>query len=232
MDPVPDNNEAIYVRDKDKGQPYNIVEMLMKHETFADSLKGNLAYMAASYMKNAAISMLNDRLKEYAEKPESPFLQASASFGPYLLSRSVDAFEMGILPKDGQAEAAVTAVLTEVRRAAEFGFTPTEYNRFKANYLSNLDKQYSNKDKRYNRQFVTSLRAALPEQRAYPQHRLHLSDHEAGGAHAAYRRCNMVMKELVCPYRHQSGGAELQQREGGSRLSYRGGTEACYRCRT
>ena len=32
-------------------------------------------------MKNAAISMLNDRLREYAEKPESPFLQASAGDG-------------------------------------------------------------------------------------------------------------------------------------------------------
>ena len=41
------------------------------------------------------------------------------------------------------------------RRAAEFGFTPTEYNRFKESYLSGLDKQYSNKDKRYNSQFFS-----------------------------------------------------------------------------
>ena len=153
--PVPDNNEAIYVIDKDKEQRYNLVELMMKTEAFPDSLKGTLAYLAADYVKDAAVSMLNDRLREYAEKPESPFLQASASFGPYLLSRTVDAFDMGVLPKDGQTDAAVTAVLTEARRAAEFGFTPTEYSRFKANYLSNLEKQYSNKDKRYNSQFVT-----------------------------------------------------------------------------
>ena len=156
QEPVPDNNEAIYVIDKDKEQPYNIVDVLMKHEAFPDSLKVSMAYLVANYVKDAAISMLNDRLKEYAEKPESPFLQASVSDGNYLLSRGVDAFEMGILPKDGQAEAAVTAVLTEARRAAEFGFAATEYNRYKANYTSSLEKQYSNKDKRYNRQFVTS----------------------------------------------------------------------------
>jgi zinc protease len=51
-------------------------------------------------------------------------------------------------------EAAVTTVLAEARRAAEFGFTATEYNRYKADYLSLLEKQYSNKDKRFNRQFV------------------------------------------------------------------------------
>ena len=154
-EPVPDNNEPIIVIDKDKEQQYNIVELLMKHEAFPDTLKGSMVYLLTEYMKNAALSMLNDRLKEYAEKPESPFLQASASDGNYLLSKTVDAFEVGILPKDGQLEAALTAALTEARRAAEFGFTPTEYNRYKANYISSLDKQYSNKDKRYNSQFVS-----------------------------------------------------------------------------
>ena len=153
-EPVPDNNEAIIVIDKDKEQRYNIVSLMMKHESFPDSLKGTMAYIIADYIKDAAISMLNDRLREYAEKPESPFLLASAGDGAYLLSRSVDAFGLDVLPKDGQVEAALTAVLTEARRAAEFGFTPTEYNRFKANFESNIDKQYSNKDKRFNSQFV------------------------------------------------------------------------------
>ena len=197
--PVPDNNEAIYVIDKDKEQRYNIVEVLMKHEAFPDSLKGNLTYIIAEYMKNAAMSMLNDRLKEFAEKPESPFLQASVGDGNYLLSRGVDAFDMAILPKDGQAEAAVKAVLTEARRAAEFGFTPTEFNRFKANYTSNLDKQYSNKDKRYNSQFVSQ----------YVQH--FLNNEPIPSIDFTYQTMkqlvpalpidgvNMVMKELVSP---------------------------------
>ena len=153
-EPVPDNNEPIIVIDKDKEQRINMVSVMMKHETFPDSLKSSMAYLLADYMKDAAITMLNDRLKEYAEKPESPFLQANVADGVYLLSRTVDAFELDVVPKDGQMEAALIAALTEARRAAEFGFTATEYNRFKANYESNLDKQYSNKDKRYNSQFV------------------------------------------------------------------------------
>ena len=152
--PVPDNAEPIIVIDKDKEQQYNIVQVMMKHEVFPDSLKGTMAYLITDYIKNAATSMLNDRLKEYAQKPESPFLQAFASDGTYLLSSNVDAFNLSYLPKDGQIEAALQAILTEARRAAEFGFTPTEYARFKADYTSNLDKQYSNKDKRFNRQFV------------------------------------------------------------------------------
>ena len=153
-EPVPDNAEAIYVIDKDKEQRTNEVMIMMKHEVFPDSLKGTITYMLSEYLKDACILMLNDRLKEYAEKPESPFLSARAADGRYILSSTMDAFEIDLSPKDGQIEAAVTAALTEARRAAEFGFTATEYNRFKQNYTSQLEKQYSNKDKRYNSQFV------------------------------------------------------------------------------
>ena len=151
---VPDNAEAIYVIDKDKEQRTNEVWVMMKHEAFPDSLKGTLAYLLADYMKDAAISMLNDRLKEYAEKPESPFLRSSATYGDYILTNNVEAFELDVYPKDGQTEEAVKAAFTELRRAADFGFTATEYNRYKQNYTSALDKQYSNKDKRYNSSFV------------------------------------------------------------------------------
>ena len=70
---VPDNAEAIYVIDKDKEQRTNEVMIMMKHEVFPDTLKGTLTYMLTDYLKDACILMLNDRLKEYAEKPESRF---------------------------------------------------------------------------------------------------------------------------------------------------------------
>ncbi len=152
--PVPDNNEPIYVIDKDKEMPYNYIMLMFKHDVFPDSLKGTMAYTMAEYMKNAAISMLNDRLKEAAEKADCPFVQANAGDGQYIFAKTKDAFEMDLLPKDGQAEAALSTALIEARRAAEFGFTATEFNRYKANYISQLEKQYSNKDKRYNSQFV------------------------------------------------------------------------------
>jgi major membrane immunogen (membrane-anchored lipoprotein) len=104
-------------------------------------------------MKDAAIGMLNDRMAELAQKPDCPFLQASSSYGKYLFSKTKDAFSVDALPKEGQTEAAMKAAFIEARRAAEFGFTATEYKRYQQNFLSQLDKQFSNKDKRYNNQF-------------------------------------------------------------------------------
>ena len=196
---VPDNAEPIFVIDKDKEQQYNLAYVMMKHESFPDSLKGTLAYVISNYMKGAALSMLNDRLKEYAEKPESPFLQASAGDGNYLLSKAVDAFEVDVLPKDGQTEAAITTALTEARRAAEFGFTATEFSRYKADYMSNLDKQYSNKDKRFNSQFVNQCVQHFLNQNPIPSIDYTYSTMKQIVPMIPLEAINGLMKELVSP---------------------------------
>jgi zinc protease len=196
---VPDNAEPIFVIDKDKEQPYNLAYVMMKHEAFPDSLKGTLAYLITNYVKDATLSMLNNRLKEYAEKPESPFLQASAADGQYLLSKTVDAFELDVVPKDGQMEAAVTAALTEARRAAEFGFTATEYSRYKADYLSNLEKSYSNKDKRFNRQFVDECVGHFLDQDPIPSIDYTYATMKQIAPMIPLEAVNSVMKEFVSP---------------------------------
>ncbi|MBQ8464212.1 MAG: insulinase family protein [Prevotella sp.] len=151
---VPDNNEAIIVVDKDKEMQYSIVELMFKSDPIPDEIKGNMQYLIIDFVKDAAIGMLNDRFAELAQKPDCPYLQGGASYGQYILSKTKDAFEVNVLPKEGQTEAALKTALIEARRAAEFGFTATEYQRYKSNFLSQLDKQYSNKDKRYNSHFV------------------------------------------------------------------------------
>jgi zinc protease len=151
---VPDNKEAIIVIDKDKEMQYSIVEMMFKSDPIPDEIKENMQYLVIDYLKIACLGMLNDRLAELAQKADCPFLQGSVGYGQYLLSKTKDAFEVSVLPKEGQTEAALKAAFIEARRAAQFGFTATEYQRYKSNFISQLDKQYSNKDKRYNSRFV------------------------------------------------------------------------------
>ena len=151
---VPDNKEAIIVVDKDKEMQYSIVELMFKSDPIPDEIKENMQYLVIDYLKIACLGMLNDRLAELAQKADCPFLQGSVGYGQYLLSKTKDAFEVSVLPKEGQTEAALKAAFIEARRAAQFGFTATEYQRYKSNFISQLDKQYSNKDKRYNSRFV------------------------------------------------------------------------------
>jgi zinc protease len=132
---------------------YTTVDVFFKGDPMPKEFKSNMQYLVFEYIKSAAISMLNDRLAELAQKPECPYLQAGANYGSYLFSKTKDAFNLDALPKEGMTEQSLQAVFTEARRAAEFGFTATEYQRYKQNFESQLDKIYSNKDKRYNAQF-------------------------------------------------------------------------------
>lgn len=157
-EPVPDNNTPIIIIDKDKEQEQNSIELMFKHDAVPDSMKTTLDYMLANYAKQTALSMLNDRFAEYTNKPESPFVNASTYDGRYIFSKTKDAFSLDAQPKDGKIEESLKVMLVEAMRAAEFGFTTTEYNRAKADMLSRLDKEYSNRDKRYNSQFYENCK--------------------------------------------------------------------------
>ena len=150
---VPDNNEPLVAIEKDKEQQNNLVYLMIKHDAVPDADKSSMAYLMMQYLETAAMTMLNERLAEVAQKADCPFVVGQASVNDYLLSRTKKSFDAIALPKDGQTEAALGAVYREALRAARFGFTPTEYSRAKANITSAIEKQYTNKDKRYSNQF-------------------------------------------------------------------------------
>lgn len=157
-EPVPDNPTAIVLVDKDKELHQNVIELMFKHETVADSMKTGMEYLVVKYVKDVAVQMLNARLSEYVQKPESPLVYAEAQDDSYIFAKTKDCLNLSAAPKDGQEEAAIAAVYREALRAAQFGFTPSEYSRAKANILSLLDKEYSNKDKRKNASFCNKYK--------------------------------------------------------------------------
>ena len=121
--------------------------VMFKHDAMPKEIKGDKMYMVIDYAKSMMSSMLNERLSEKAQEPDCPFIQASAYDGNYLFANTKDAFTLGIMPKDGQIEAATEAVVTEAMRAAKHGFTATEYERAKEEYLSRLERQYNERNK-------------------------------------------------------------------------------------
>src|SRR3712207_1934894 len=57
-EPVPDNAEPIIIVDKDKEFRQSMVELMIKHEAFPDSMKQTVPYLVQNYAKSAAIDML------------------------------------------------------------------------------------------------------------------------------------------------------------------------------
>ena len=146
-EPVPDNEQPIIVIDKDKEQQYSQVYVMFKHDATSKEEKGDLMYMIEQYATSIMGQMLNARLAEAAQEPDCPFLQAYAYDGNYLFANTKDALTLICVPKEGQTEAATQALVTEAMRAAKHGFTGTEYVRAKEEYLSQLEKQYNERNK-------------------------------------------------------------------------------------
>ena len=155
---VPDTKDAIYVFGKDKEMPYSYVGFAMKHDVFPDEMKNDQSYFIDSYAKNIIAMMLNQRLKELSQKADCPFVNASADDGTYLLSKTKDAFSMDATAKEGKDIEALAAIYREAQRVRQYGFTAGEFARMKAEYLSQLEANYVNRNKIKNSQYGDELR--------------------------------------------------------------------------
>jgi zinc protease len=157
-EPVPDNSEAIYIFDKDKEMQMSQLMVMMKHDAFPEEEKSNLGYLVQGYLTNVISRMMSLRLNEMTQEESCPFFQAYADDDQYLLSKTKDCFELVGVPKEGKDMETLQTLYREARRAREFGFTATEYARAQADYLSALEKQYTNRDKRKNAEFGDQYR--------------------------------------------------------------------------
>ncbi|MBR1445525.1 MAG: insulinase family protein, partial [Alloprevotella sp.] len=166
--PVPDNNEAIYVVDKDKEQTTGIIQVLFKQETMPREARGTMAFLMVEYLNSLISQTLNTRLDELSKKPDCPYVGAGVGYSNYLLSKTCDAFEVYIMPKPGQDAAALECVMKEIERARQFGITNTELIRADEEFLSRLEKIYDNRDKQRSSFFIPQYYRHFLEGNAIP----------------------------------------------------------------
>ena len=155
---VPDNKEAIYVFEKDKEMQMANIWVMMKHEATKPEEKSSMTYLIQDYAFSVISQMINQRLSEMTQDAACPFFQGFASDSHYLLSRTKDCFELIGIPKEGKEIETMQALYREAMRVRKFGFTASEYERAKADYLSSLEKSYTNRDKRKNDEFGNAYR--------------------------------------------------------------------------
>ena len=164
--PVPDNDEGIYIVGKDKEQQLSIILAAMKHDAFPDEMKQGMQYFIFDYMRDVFGNMMSSRFAEEAQKPDCPFMQANAGVEQYLVSRSKDALMLQVVSKEGKEVEGLAAAMRELKRAHDFGFTATEYERARSEYLSQLEKAYNNREKTpsnsYCQEYVNNFINAEP----------------------------------------------------------------------
>lgn len=92
-----------------------------------------------------ATSMLNARLQEQTRKAQPPFANAFA--GRNYLTRETIANTISAIAADKNVMRSMNALMTELARAQRHGFTQTELDRAKEQFMSRMEEAYNERDK-------------------------------------------------------------------------------------
>ncbi|MDE6085419.1 MAG: insulinase family protein, partial [Muribaculaceae bacterium] len=135
-------------------QTTSIVEMMFKTDAYPDSLKNDAQYLAVNYLTSMITSMLNNRLGEMSSNPETPFAKAGVGYGEYMVSKTKDALTLSAVAKDNDIRPAFESAYRELLRAVRGGFSATEYDRARSEYLSRFEKIYNERNNRQTAAYV------------------------------------------------------------------------------
>lgn len=152
--PVPDNEQPIFVSEKDKEQTYEIGYLMFKFEADADSTKNNIAYFTKDIVFDLISDMADKRFDELMQKPDAPFARAGAGISEYLVSKTKNSFEFQAVIKEGKTKESLQSLMREALRIKKYGFLESELQRAKTQYLSSIESRYNNRDKQDNSYFI------------------------------------------------------------------------------
>ena len=152
--PVSDNDAPIIYIGNDKEVSTPNVQIFFKHDATTNEEKESMAYLLQTYMLSMVSSMLDERFEEMTQQANPPFNGAGSDYGDYFLSKTKEAFNVTVITKADGIETGLQAALTEIERMKRFGFTASEYERARANYLQRLESAYKERNNTQNANFV------------------------------------------------------------------------------
>ena len=153
--PVSDTEGTIYAIGHDKEQKNSIAELMIKTQSMPREARGTMLYYIQEYITDLISQMLNTRLDEISSKPDAPFAQAGAYYGNFFLAKTADALTLYTAAhKSAELPSALSAAYRELLRASRGGFTVTEYDRAKAEYISRAESRYNNRNTVENEAYV------------------------------------------------------------------------------
>lgn len=155
-EPVPDHKGTIYAIGSDPEQKTLIGQLMFISDPLPKEMKNTPMYYAQSYIEGMIGAMINNRLSEISSKPDAPFAGAGVNFGGFFLSSKVkDALTASAVANGNDIIEPLKAVYREVLRAQRGGFTQSEYERARNEYISSIERVYNNRNTRENGTFVS-----------------------------------------------------------------------------
>ncbi|MGB8490701.1 MAG: insulinase family protein [Bacteroidales bacterium] len=141
--PIPGNKEPLISVVTDKEATGYDAEIMYKHPSENDI---TYADYRNALLRRMYTDMLNNRFDEIRRKPDSPFLNAYAGYGPFI-GRTIDVYSLSASAKEDRIEKSINLILLENERAQRYGFTPSELEREKKDVYTSYENSAKEADK-------------------------------------------------------------------------------------
>lgn len=150
---IPGNETPLVEIATDPEYPYTVATILYKHQS--NVTKTTLDFRN-SIIRSAINSLLAARIRESIENGDAPYLQASANYGPYQGGiGNLDAFTLQLVAKNIlELRPGLEGLMDEINSMVQFGFTQSEWERVKLNFMNSVNKSYNEKDHISSKVFV------------------------------------------------------------------------------
>ena len=138
---VDDNETPIVAIVKDKEAQNTRIELEFKKGKLPKEFRGTDAAYVQAGMLDMICDMFNNRLQELAVDPNASFTGAGSYYGETVKEK--DAFTAVYIAKQGQETQAYKDLLTQLEKVRRYGFTTSELERVKKEWLSHYEKAYN-----------------------------------------------------------------------------------------
>jgi zinc protease len=161
--PVPDHEETLISVQTDKEAQYPIVQIIYKHDAVNER---DMNYYREGIKQQLFNAMLNTRLQELILSEDPPFVYGYTFYTD--LTRTKDGLYSLAVGNNNELDKALLSLLTENKRVVTHGFTTTELERAKTEFLRGLEKQYAERDKMDNSNYVWQYYSHFLQQEPTP----------------------------------------------------------------
>jgi zinc protease len=159
--PLTGKNQFIAVTDKE--MTTTEAEIMIKHK--APELK-TAADCRTALVQGLFDQMLSERYAELLRKSDPPFISGSAGISGFM--GGLDAYDASVQAKPGELEKGLKAVWRETDRLKRFGFTSTELERAKTDYMNEMENALKEKSKTNSGFYVKEYQAYFLTNNAAP----------------------------------------------------------------
>ena len=138
---VDDNEQPIVAIVRDKEAQNTRIELEFKKGKLPKEFRGTDAAYVQAGMLDMICDMFNNRLQELAVDPNASFTGAGSYYGETVKEK--DAFTAVYIAKQGKETQAYKDLLTQLEKVRRYGFTTSELERVKKEWLSHYEKAYN-----------------------------------------------------------------------------------------